>query len=176
MRFLAAAVLFATVACMVHAGEHKYALNGENTKIAWTGTKPGDKHDGGFNKITGSAVLADGAGLKISVEIDTASLYSDNEKLTSHLKSVDFFAVKEHPKAKFVSTKIAKSDKGFMVTGDLTLLGKTKSISFPATIAAGESLVLNASFSINRNDFGMSYGKGKIGDDVALKISVNAKK
>ena len=176
MRLLASAVLFTVLACVVEAGEHKYALNAENTKIVWTGAKPGGKHEGGFKKIAGAAVLAEGAGLKINVDIDCESLYSDNEKLTGHLKSVDFFAVKEHPTAKFVSTKIEKADKGFVVTGDLTLLGKTKQVSFPATIATGESLVLNASLTINRNDFGMSFGKGKISDDVALQISVNAKK
>jgi polyisoprenoid-binding protein YceI len=176
MRLLASAMVFAVLACVAEAGEHKYAINGENTKIEWTGTKPGDKHDGGFKKVSGSAVLAEGAGLKITVDIDTTSLYSDNEKLTGHLKAADFFSVKEHPTAKFTSTKIEKGDKGFIVTGDLTLVGKTKQISFPATITTGDSLVINATFAINKTDFGMTYGQGKIGDMVAIKLSVNAKK
>ena len=40
--------------------------------------------------------------------------------------------MKDNPKATFKSTKIEKTDKGYTITGDLTMLGKTKSVSFPA--------------------------------------------
>ena len=68
--------------------------------------------------------------------IETDSLYSDNAKLTAHLKSPDFFDVKTNPKAKFVSTKVEKDGHKYKVTGELTLNGKTKEISFPAKITA----------------------------------------
>lgn len=159
-----------------NAAEFKYVLDKENTKIEWTGTKPDGKHSGGFDSVSGVATLADSTGLKLEVNIDTTSLTSDNNMLTQHLKSPDFFAVKEHPKAKFVSTKVEKGDKGYIVTGDLTLLGKTKSISFPAEMNAGDELTIKAKFTIDRTAFGMSYGKGKIDDSVEIRISVNAKK
>src|SRR5688572_17686342 len=82
------------------------ALDGTNTKIEFVGTKPNGKHEGGFKNVAGTAVGAEPTDLKIDVEIDTTSLYSDNPKLTQHLKSPDFFGVKTHPKAKFVSTKV----------------------------------------------------------------------
>ena len=81
------------------AADVKYVLTKDNTKIEWTGTKPGGKHSGGFEKVGGTATVAEGAGLKIDIEIDCDSLYSDDKKLTGHLKSSDFFAVKDHPKA-----------------------------------------------------------------------------
>ena len=158
------------------AAEFKFPLNGQNTKVEWTGAKFAGKHFGGFKTLSGSATLADNAGLKLEVEIDTTSLYSDNEKLTAHLKSPDFFAVKTNPKARFVSKKVEKTAKGFTVTGDLTLLGKTKQVTFPAEINAGETLTMKAQFKINRNDFGMTYGKGKIHDDVEIRIAVDAAK
>lgn len=177
-RALLTAGLFALVAAPVLAADTKYTLTGENTKIEFTGTKPGGKHDGGFKKVAGTATVTDGnlATLKIEVEIETDSLYSDDPKLTGHLKSPDFFGVKDNPKATFKTTKVEKGDKGYTVTGDLTLLGKTKSVSFPAEVAAGDSLTLNATFPIDRNDWGMSFGKGKVDDKVTIRVAVNAKK
>ncbi len=171
MKFLSIlAVLSLSLA--VQAAELK--LTGDNTKIEWTGSKADGKHTGGFKTVTGTATTGDAIAFK--VEIDCTSLHSDDEKLTAHLKAPDFFAVKDHPTAKFVSKKVEKTDKGYIVTGDLTLLGKTKEISFPATITATPtSLSLKAEFTINRMDYGMTYGKGKVHDDVALKVTVDAK-
>jgi len=181
IRSLSALVLALLLGTAAAAGDVKYALTGENTKITFVGTKPGGKHDGGFKKLTGNATVTDGniETLKIEADIDTDSLYTDDPsgKLTGHLKNSDFFGVKDHPKATFKTTKIEKTDKGYTITGDLTMIGKTKAVSFPATVAAsGDTLTLSASFSIDRTDWGMNYGKGKIDDKVAMKVVVNAKK
>src|SRR5690606_24276327 len=93
----------------------------------------------------------DPATLKLDVTIATNSIYSDNEKLTAHLKAPDFFDVKRYPKATFKSTKVEMADKGYKVTGDLTLLGKTKSISFPAEIEiSGGHIDFDAEFKLDR--------------------------
>ncbi|MBX9678122.1 MAG: YceI family protein [Gemmataceae bacterium] len=179
MRFAILTVFAGLLVSVASAQDNsfKYALNGENTKILWSGTKANGKHDGGFKTVHGSATLSEVAGLKIDVEIDTTSLYSDDAKLTGHLKSPDFFAVKDHPKARFVSTKIDKTGANtYNVQGDLTLLGKTKQVNFPATITAGNALQIAASFKIKRADYGMTYGIGKIDDDVSIQVSVNASK
>ena len=157
----------------------EFALNGDNTKITFVGTKPDGKHDGGFKKLTGTANIdgKDATSLKISVDIDVTSIYTDTEKLTNHLKSPDFFGVKSNPKAKFVTTKVEKKGDGYTVTGKLTMVGKTKDVSFPAKIEAGDGgLSLTSDFTINRHDWGISYGKGKIDDDVSLRVRVTAKK
>src|SRR5579864_2567055 len=85
-----------------------FALDGKNTKIEFIGTKVNGKHIGGFKTLSGSAKGADAGSLKLEVEIDTTSMFTDTPKLTKHLMSADFFEVKTYPKAKFVSTKIAK--------------------------------------------------------------------
>ena len=163
----------------VSAAETKIELNGKNTEIKFVGSKPDGKHEGGFKTLTG-AVTADGSDMaktKIEVEIEMDSVYSDDAKLTGHLKSPDFFGVKANPKSKFVSTKVEPTTAGCSITGDLTLNGKTKSITFPAkttTTAAG--MTLKSEFKINRNDFGITYGAGKISDDVELKLAIDAKK
>ena len=159
----------------VSGGEAK--LSGENTKIEFVclhsdPNKP-DPRKGGFKTFAGKATV-DGTALKaIEVEIDTESVYTEFEKLTIHLKSQDFFNVKEHPKAKFVSTKIEPAGDGKVnITGDLTLLAETKSITFPATVSAGKYLTLIAEFKIDRTAFGMTYGEGKVEKEVAMTISI----
>jgi polyisoprenoid-binding protein YceI len=165
----------------VSAGaEVKFPITGENTKLEFVGTKPGGKHVGGFKKLHGAATVTDGKldTLKIEVDIDVASLHSDDAKLTGHLLSPDFFNVKEHPKAVFKSTKVEKGEKGvYTVTGELTMLGKSKVVSFPASInATPDALLLSSEFPINRTDWGMTFGKDKIDENVNLKIAMTAKK
>jgi polyisoprenoid-binding protein YceI len=162
-------------------GASKVELTPKNTKIEFVGTKPNGKHDGGFAKFSGAIEnVAPGLkGSKIVVEIQTESLFSDTPKLTKHLLSADFFEAKAHPKAKFTSTAIeAKKDGSatHRITGDLMLRGVTKSVSFPATVKqAGNAIELTSEFMINKKDFGMTYGEGKIDHDVKIKVAVKTK-
>jgi polyisoprenoid-binding protein YceI len=178
-QLIGAAVLGTTLLSGTALAGGNIPLTGKNTTIEFVGTKPNGKHEGGFKEVNGTAQAsgADPTTLKFTVEIDTTSIYTDTPKLTQHLMSPDFFDVKTNPKAKFVSSKIEKSADGYTVTGELTLCGKTKAISFPARITLSDGgLNLTSQFQIDRRDFGMTYGAGKINDQIALKVSVNAKK
>lgn len=176
-RALFAAALAALLGTQASATD--FPLAGGNTKVEFVGTKPGGKHAGGFAKLEGKAsvVAGDPATLKLDVTIETDSLYSDDAKLTAHLKNPDFFSVKDYPKATFKTTKVEKTAGGYAVTGDLTIMGKTKAVTFPAAVAAtADSLTVTSEFKIDKTDWGMTYGKGKIDDVVTLKIAVTAKK
>jgi polyisoprenoid-binding protein YceI len=159
----------------------KLELNAERSKIEWVGSKVTGKHAGGFKTISGSVESKDGKveGGKVTVAIDMTSIYSDSDKLTGHLRSDDFFAVDKFPKSTFQSTEVTKGGTDgatHTVTGNLTLRGETKSITFPATIAlAPDSLTVKAEFSINRKDFGIAYEGKKddlIRDDVVIKLDL----
>jgi polyisoprenoid-binding protein YceI len=149
-----------------------------NSKIEWVGTKKGGKHTGGFKEFSGKVTPATGdlTASTISVEISTSSLYSDVGKLTQHLKSPDFFGVDTYPKATFVSTKIEAAGGGadtHKITGDLTLHGVKREISFPAKIDDSASkMKLTSTFKINRDQFGMNYGKGMVNNEVTVKLTV----
>lgn len=160
------------------------AINGENSKVTFTGSKVTGKHEGGFKDLTGTIDLVNGkpAESSVSVDIDTTSVFSDDEKLTGHLKSADFFDVAKFPKASFRSTKIeaAGAADSYTVTGDFELHGVTKSISFPATIKTGaDDVTVDAEFSINRKDFGIVYtgtADDLIRDGVVIKLDLKAAK
>lgn len=178
LRSMFAVAFVAVFALSASAADTKYTLNGENTKLTFVGKKPDGKHTGGFNKLSGSATVSgdDITTLKAEVDIETDSIFSDNAMLTTHLKNADFFDVKNNPKATFKITKVEKAGNAYTVTGDLTLMGKTKPVSFPATITTGDTLSVSADFAIDRTQWGMNYGKGKIDDKVDLTLKLTAKK
>jgi polyisoprenoid-binding protein YceI len=178
LRRIAVFAFAAVILAPVFASAADFPLTEKNTTVKFLGTKTGGKHEGGFKTVSGTASVTDKdpTTLKITLDIDTDSLYSDADKLTAHLKSPDFFGVKANPKAKFVSTKVEKSGDGYKITGDLTLLGKTKEISFPAMLSVNaDGLTLSSSFTIDRTKWGMTYGAGKIDNDVKLTVSVKTK-
>lgn len=157
-------------------------ISAENSKVEFTGSKVTGKHDGGFKQFTGAIDLVNNKVEESSVyvDIDATSVFTDADKLTEHLKSGDFFEVEKFPKASFRSTKIeADTTKGagnYLVTGDLTLHGVTKSVSFPAEIKiSAEDVSVSSEFAINRKDFGIVYaGKADdlIRDDVVIRLDL----
>lgn len=159
-------------------------LTAENSKVEFTGSKVTGKHDGGFKAFTGTIDLVNAKPEEssVTVDIDTNSVFSDDEKLTAHLKSADFFDVEKFPKATFTSTKIvpdtAKGAGNYTVTGDFNLHGQTKSITFPAKITVTDAdVAVESEFSINRKDFGIVYaGKADdlIRDDVVIKLNLKS--
>lgn len=156
--------------------EGSVSLTPENTTITFVGTHPGDDpkpRTGNFGEFTGSATVAAGQLNSVAVEIQTASLTTEIDGLTNHLKGPDFFNVNDLPTASFKSTSIAPGTDGTVtITGDLTLLGNTKSLSFPATVSTDGSLKLNAEFTIDRTEFGMNYDPAKVEKLVTMKISI----
>ncbi|HEX6279075.1 MAG TPA: YceI family protein, partial [Pyrinomonadaceae bacterium] len=105
------------------------ALDSENSKVEFTGSKVTGSHNGGFRNVSGSIDLV---GKKpedsgVFVDIDTTSVYTDDEKLTKHLTSKDFFEVEKFPKSTFRSTKIEPAPSEgvdvYTVTGDFDLHG-----------------------------------------------------
>lgn len=158
-----------------------------NSAIGFTASKVTASHDGSFGQFTGSVMLngADPTQSVFSVNIAVESITSDDERLTEHLKTDDFFAMSQFPNATFDSTGIAAVDPAsgapagatHTITGNLTLRGQTRAISFPATVAiTPQSFTATAEFSINRQDFGIAYAgrpDDLIRDGVILRLNLN---
>ncbi len=157
-----------------------FAFGPTSSAIAFTGSKVTRSHNGGFRNFGGEFKVVNGKVAKTGnkVVIDTSSLYADDPRLTSHLKSRDFFGVSQFPTSTFTSTSIEDTGTNSTVTGDLTLHGVTKSISFPAKITVNNETVNVASvFSIHRSDFGIKYpgmANDLIREEVILRLNVKA--
>ena len=166
------------------AAAQTYLITPANSKIEFVGSKVTGSHNGSFQKFAGEIhYTGDITTSHVTITIETDSLTTDTPDLTKHLKTADFFDVAKFPQAKFESTAIkAGGDKGasHTITGNLTLHGVTKSVTFPATIAvAPDAITVDSTFAINRKDFGINYAGAAdnlIRDDVVLTLKIKATK
>lgn len=163
------------------SGGTKYEFTPAST-VNFVGSKVTGSHSGGFKTVTGHFTVKDGelVGNDHKVVIDINSIHSDADKLTEHLKSPDFFDAKTYPQATFDVTSLdKKSDTAYEVSGNFTLHGVTKNITFPATVTTtGEVTKIDSKFDINRKDFGIVYA-GKtddlIRDEVVIELKLEVK-
>ncbi|AIB15462.1 hypothetical protein ABAZ39_26675 (plasmid) [Azospirillum argentinense] len=189
-RLLSVAALSALVALpmTVQAAPVAYKLDPAHTAVVFIVDHLGfSKAVGSFNTVAGELAFDKDAADKssLSVTIDTASIDTNHAKRDEHLKSPDFFNVKEFPKLTFKSTKIEKTgDKTGKLHGDLTLLGVTKPVVLDVTFnkdgvspaSKQETVGFSARGTIKRSDFGMKYGVPNIGDDIQIIIESEAVK
>lgn len=153
----------------------------DSSTIGFTGSKVTGSHDGGFKDFSGFFMMADGDDVPTSGEftIQMDSTWSDNDKLTGHLKGDDFFGVETYPTSTFKLTKATKTGDGsFEISGNLTMHGVEKNITFPVTASRdGDTAKFSAEFDINRKDFGIVYA-GKtddlIRDQVIIRLDFEA--
>ena len=146
------------------------------------------KVSGRFTKFSGDIKIdtKDISKSSVVVSIDAASVNTDVEARDNHLRSDAFFDVAKYPAITFKSTSVKEVAKGKLeVTGDFTLRGVTKRITFPitnagtqagpkpATVVAG---FIDGALTIDRQDYGVSYGKGMVGDEVAISLNIEAGK
>jgi polyisoprenoid-binding protein YceI len=155
-----------------------YTISSDST-IAFVGSKVTGSHDGGFKSFSGIIAVAGGKIVAPSkVTIHTDSLWADNGRLEKHLKSPDFFDVANIPTAEFAVTSMQDTANGPEITGNLTLYGVTKSISFkPAVTISDSEVTLKAEFDVMRFDFDIVY-KSKaddlVRDEVVIRLDVKA--
>lgn len=175
----------APVAASSPAGKaEKYLIKPDTSKIEFDASKVTGAHHGSFEKFSGEIdYTGEVETSSVSITLDTDSVKTDDDGLTKHLKTPDFFDVAKYPQATFKSTAIKTGgDKGasHTVTGNLELHGVTKSITFPATIVVSPGGInVDSSFSINRKDFGINYAgaaNNLIRDEVVLTLKVRGVK
>jgi polyisoprenoid-binding protein YceI len=142
---------------------------------------------GEFTGVTGTIELneADYRKSKLQVSIDATTINTRDPQRDAHLKSADFFDVERIPTLMFTSTAIQKEgDEEYAVTGDLTIHGVRKSVTFnvedlsaPAKDPWGNTRIgLSATTKINRKDFGLTWnaaletGGILVGDEVTITV------
>ena len=136
---------------------------------------------GRFNGPTGSFVFDESTPSNSSVEVIVNAKNVDTayEKRDNHLRSADFFNIGDYPLISFKSKSVKKLNQDtYEVSGNLTLLGKTRPITVKAhATGAGKDpwgnfrRGLETSFTIKRSDFGMNFMMGGVSDEVNLTVS-----
>lgn len=176
------------LAALPLAAQDTYKIDPVHSEISFKIRHLLAKTSGRFTKFSGTIKVdtADISKSSVEVSIDAASINTDNEKRDAHLKSADFFDVEKFPTLTFKSSAVKEVAKGKLeVTGDFTLHGVTKRITFtitnagtqagmqPGSIVAG---FIDGAVTINRNDYGIKTYPGALGDEVAISLNIEAGK
>ena len=124
-------------------------------------------------------VKLDGGSLEGTVRVE--SVVVDDEQLTGHLQTPDFFDAEQFPELRFVSTDVDRDGDRISVAGELTIKGTTAPVEIAGTIAGPvtdaygkERLGLELETTVNRHDFGVSWnaqlpgGATMLADEVLL--------
>ncbi|MEX6686112.1 YceI family protein [Danxiaibacter flavus] len=110
-----------------------------------------------------------------NVTIDANSINTDNDMRDSHLRKEEYFDVGKYPNITFTSSGITGSNGQYSATGNLTIKNKTKNITIPFTVdQTSNGYQFNATFSINRRDYGVGGGSMVMSDIVKVTLKVNA--
>lgn len=185
MKFAAATLVIAALAAAPALAADTYTIDSRHTFPTFEVNHLGfSTQRGRFNKVTGSITL-DRAAKKGSMEIviDVASIDMGIDKWDEHMKSEDFFNAAKFPTVVFKSdTMKFDGDRLAAVDGQLTLLGVSKPVTLTVTrfhcahnpMAKKDACGADATATIKRSEFGMKYAVPNVGDEVLLRIPVEA--
>lgn len=157
-------------------GDATVSVDIAKSKLEWTGRKLGGEHYGEIrlssgqlafekSKLTGGAFEMDMTSITCTDLTDEKS----NRRLVDHLKSEDFFSVLRFPRSTLVIKRVQfKSPKEYLLTGDLTIKGKTNEIEFPAFIN-GQSEA-EATLVFDRSKFDVKFGSQSFFENLGDKL------
>lgn len=115
---------------------------------------------------------ANPAASSFNVSVDAATVNTGIDSRDEHLRKDDYFDVAKYPTLNFVSTSVS----GNTVTGNITIKGVTKQISFPFTVTtSGSSYIFSGNFTLNRLDFNVGSSSMVLSNSVNVSLRVQAK-
>lgn len=178
-----------------------YKVDPAASVIEWMGSKPtGDGHNGTINlkegtltvdankALNGGSFIIDIASIKVLDIKDSAK----NAGLVGHLLGTgdpankdDFFNVTDHPTGKFEITAVKAADSAdkvdykeatHVISGNLTLKGVTKNISFPAKVNVTDNTIEAASeMNIDRTEWNIKFMSDETIKDKFINKKINLK-
>jgi polyisoprenoid-binding protein YceI len=170
----------------------RYAIDNTHSRVGFSLRHYVANFHGAFRKCNGLISLKkdDLAATKITVEIDAASLDTNDKKRDGHLRGQEFFNVEKYPNILFVSTEVVpKGNRRAAVRGDLTIRDVTKPVVLDAKVLGfgpdlwgGSRAGFDAHTIIKKSEFGVGWnsktsdGRNVLGDEVGIHLSIQAVK
>ncbi len=170
-----------------------FTVDTVSSRVRFTGYGVGKNHPGNFHLLSGNIAVSGNqvTGGDFVININSMELEQKEEmfrtKLKPHLLSGDFFDAAKFGTARFEITKVEPyaadgndtsivEGANFSVSGNLTLKGETKNVTFPAKIDLdGNTIKAKANFNIDRRQWQMAYGSDKALGDKFISETVNIK-
>lgn len=160
-----------------------WAIDQVHSEVGFTTRHLGiAKVRGTFTDFGGTIVTAeDPLDSTVTATIQAGSFNTHNADRDAHVKSADFLDVDNHATLGFVSTGLRADGDEFVLTGDLTIRGVTKSVDF--TLEFGgiidspfghKALGLSATTTIKRTDFGVGEANPMVSDKTTITLEIEA--
>jgi len=131
---------------------------------------------GSFQTVTGFVNFGETPSMEIVIDVN--SVYTGNEKRDKHLRSDEMFDVAKYSTITFKSTNITKSETGYVAKGELTIMATTKEVEIPFTYFGQQdtpwgfpSAAFAGEITVNKNEFGLTYGGAMLGEDVTIEFA-----
>lgn len=141
---------------------------------------------GKFNEATVQATVGSTGlrSMRVNATIQVNSIDTNNSGRDNHLKGGDFFDAEQHPTITFTSTRVTPNGNAgrFTMTGNLTMKGVTRPITLRGTFNGavtndrGTKIGFEATGSLNRQNYGISYGSLTVGDNVNINLELEMNK
>jgi polyisoprenoid-binding protein YceI len=143
---------------------------------------------GSFSGLSGVLTehASDSTLSSVEASVPVATISTGDAQRDGHLKSADFFDAEKYPTLNFKSTNVVRKGDAYEVTGDLTVHGVTKPVTFavdgpsaPGKDPWGNTRIgLSATTKINRKDFGLAWnaaletGGFLVGEEISITLEV----
>jgi polyisoprenoid-binding protein YceI len=115
---------------------------------------------GVFREVTGTGTVSAAGDATGTITVAAKSIDTKNKKRDEHLRSADFFDVARTPDITFAAEQVTPSAEGVTVSGALTVLDRTRPVSFAARVSGDETqVVLDGETEVNRADFGLTWNQ-----------------
>jgi polyisoprenoid-binding protein YceI len=164
------------------------------SSIGWKGARLAYFHYGSVAMKEGMIAVDNAKPVAGKFVMDLSTISSEDQKdpgdkakLEGHLKSADFFDVEKYPEATFEISKIEPVvDNNYMISGNLSMKGVSKEITFPGKITISDAGVeAEAEFSVDRTEWGVNFDSGNvfkdvvadkiISDNISFRVKIAAK-
>jgi len=151
-----------------------YTVDAAKSTITWLGKKVTGSHNGTISLKSGS-LNVDGkkvTGGTFVIDMTSIKDADGSAKLEGHLKADDFFGSSKFPTSTFVITKVTGSGAKITVSGNLTIKGITKPLSFPAAVttnADGTVSAVAGKIVVDRTKYDIKYGSKSFFDSIGDK-------
>ncbi|NEN24007.1 sodium-translocating pyrophosphatase [Cryomorpha ignava] len=155
-----------------------FEVTPSNSSFTWVAKKVTGQHNGSIHAI-GKVEMVENLLIDAMFEIDMESIKvldlkdaENNDKLTTHLMSEDFFGVDQYPTSLFQITNSSKDGTGaYVFEGELTIKGNKQKVSgVYDVIARGDDNVITGAFDFDRTDYDIKYRSGQFFSDLGDKM------
>jgi polyisoprenoid-binding protein YceI len=178
MKILLAISLYVVISITAPAGN--WTADASKAKISFAVDGPFGMVHGTFSGLQSAFQFSENdlPGSSLTATVDPNTVSSGIGLRNTHLRNEEqFLNTKKYPEIRFSSRKIEKTPAGYLISGELTLKGITKSIKIPLTFApAGNIGIFKGEFTIQRMDYQIGKEGGSIGSIITIQLEVPVKK